>query len=71
MKFAEKMTDCVVKVSSDPVSDRAACRDGLGMDRHDAQLVQLDLCGGHIRSHLCAQVLEGVRKGERLKTRLT
>lgn len=46
------------------VPDGAARGDGLGLDRHHAQPVQLDLCGGHLRSHLCAQVLEGVRKSE-------
>ena len=40
--------------------DGAAGRDGLGVDRHIPVSVQLDLRGGHLRSHLCAQMLEGV-----------
>ncbi len=46
------------------VPDGAAGGHGLGLDRHHAQSVQLDLCGGHLRSHLCAQVLEGVGESE-------
>ncbi len=56
------LTDAQVPVGAVP--DGAAGGDGLGLDRHHAQSVQLDLCGGHLRSHLCAQVLEGVGESE-------
>ena len=38
--------------------------DGLGLDRHHAVPVQLDLRGRHLRQHLHPQVLEGVGEGE-------
>lgn len=57
------LNDAQVPVGAVP--DGAAGGDGLGLDRHHAQSVQLDLRGGHLRSHLRAEVLEGVGESER------
>ena len=47
-----------------PFPDGAEGCDGLGVDRHDPEPVQLDLCGGHLCSHLHPQVLAGVGKSK-------
>ena len=44
------------QIPVDSVPDGVACGDGLGVDRHHPQPVQLDLCGGHLRQHLHHQV---------------
>lgn len=54
---------CWFQFSPGSFPDGAACGDGLGLDRHIAVSVQLDLCGGHLRSHLHPQMLEGVWEG--------
>ena len=54
---------CFPKVPPGAVPHRAASGDGLGLDGHHAQPVQLDLCGGHLRTHLCPPVLGGGGEG--------
>lgn len=54
---------CCPQFSPGALPHGAAGCDGLGLDRHLAVSVQLDLCGGHLRPHLHPQMLERVREG--------
>lgn len=37
------------------------------MDRYNLEPLQLDLCGGHLCSHIYPEVLAGIRKSEPIK----
>lgn len=54
---------CCPQFSPGALPHGAAGCDGLGLDGHLAVSVQLDLCGGHLRSHLHPEMLERVREG--------
>lgn len=54
---------CSRQVPPCALSDGAEGGDGLGVDGHNLEPVQLDLCGGHLRTHLHPEVLAGVREG--------